>query len=467
MTNLFTKRSLSKHRRVGDREGPITLLTPPLKATLGLGLLIAISGGIWSTLARIPVNVRGTGVLLPVSTISPSLSGTSGKAIWMFNKPTQPWHQEALNFKERPDQVEDQDIVLLAEKILLASIKSQRKSQFDSIVSAAASFTDKLKQTYKGKKVPSNKLLMWVQSSAQLEQISSALDQVKRRTLPDTKEQEQNIKAKQKILTEELESRSSYLGQMQRLVQKGFVSKASMLQQRAQVDNIRSQLYSNENELIRLNKERDSAYQRLRDELAKLINKELIYSTKEVYISQVVPNNGDNVQEGSVVMKLSDDSLDNASLVPVFLSSKEMAQVWPGMSALVTPIGFKRSEVGGIRAIVVSMAKLPSDRSDVINRVGVETLANVIINTEPSPTLAVIELQRSTNDSVLHSGGYLWSSRGDLPYPPTPGDRLDVEITTRSVPPITLVLPELRRFFGFSPAENKSGGNANSSNQSR
>ena len=219
--------------------------------------------------------------------------------------------------------------------------------------------------------------------------------------------------------------------------------------------------------MIRLNKERDSAYQRLRDELAKLINKELIYSTKEVYISQVVPNNGDNVQEGSVVMKLSDDSLDNASLVPVFLSSKEMAQVWPGMSALVTPIGFKRSEVGGIRAIVVSMAKLPSDRSDVINRVGVETLANVIINTEPSPTLAVIELQRSTNDSVLHSGGYLWSSRGDLPYPPTPGDRLDVEITTRSVPPITLVLPELRRFFGFSPPENKSGGNANSSNQSR
>ena len=85
MNQLFNDRALKQRHRSGDKNGPVTLLTPPLQATLGLGALIALAGGLWATFARIPVSVQGSGVLLPVSTINASLSGTNGSAIYMFN----------------------------------------------------------------------------------------------------------------------------------------------------------------------------------------------------------------------------------------------------------------------------------------------------------------------------------------------------------------------------------------------
>ena len=75
MNQLFNDRALKQRHRSGDQNGPVTLLTPPLRATLGLGALIALAGGLWATFARIPVSVQGSGVLLPVSTINASLSG--------------------------------------------------------------------------------------------------------------------------------------------------------------------------------------------------------------------------------------------------------------------------------------------------------------------------------------------------------------------------------------------------------
>ena len=80
MTQLFNRRALQKRHRVGERTGPITLLTPPLRLTLLLGLAIAAGGGLWATLARIPITVQGTGVLLPVSTINSSQEEKMGKS---------------------------------------------------------------------------------------------------------------------------------------------------------------------------------------------------------------------------------------------------------------------------------------------------------------------------------------------------------------------------------------------------
>ena len=448
MTNPFNKRALEKRYQVGDRNPPITLLTPPLKVTLGMGLLIAIGGALWATLARIPLSVEGTGVLLPVSTINSSMSGTNGNAVWMFNQPKQQWHLSAKRFQNRPDQFNNLQMTELAKKILIAIDK--KKSMAEN--SSAENFTDKLKQTFHGEKVPAGRLMLWIQSSAQHEQLHSQLDQLKR-TLRDTLAQDNNINSKQSILRQELARRSSYLAQMQSLESKGYVTRASILQEQAQVDNLRSQIYSNKNELIKLSNQVDQSYQKLGNMLANLINQQMIFASDDVYLTQIIPNNGESVSKGQVVLQLSDDSLKRPTLVPVFLGSREMAQVFPGMDALATPEGYKRSEVGGIRGRVVSMAQVPSGIEDVSARVGLKSLAQVITKREPSPTLAVVALERTGKTSPLNSGGYRWSSRGDLPFPPTPGDRLSVQITTRHVAPIAMVLPSVRYFFGMSPPD--------------
>ena len=114
MTNLFNTRALQRRHRVGDRNGPITLLSPPLKATLALGVVIAIGGGLWATLARIPLTVEGVGVLLPVGSISTSVSRSNGVVVWMLDKPAAAWQQQAWRFQQSPGSFNDQSMAQLA-----------------------------------------------------------------------------------------------------------------------------------------------------------------------------------------------------------------------------------------------------------------------------------------------------------------------------------------------------------------
>ena len=461
MTRLFNERALKKRHQPGERNGPITLLSPPLRSTLAVGLLIAVGGGLWATLARIPVSVQGTGVLLPVSSINSSLSNSSGVAIWMFNQPAQPWHQLARRYRDQPDQLNNAQVVDLTRLILAAAGGTQNPPGTVS-GSSSAGFSDNLKRNFFGRQLQPGQLLVWVQSSSQKEKLVSSLDELTR-TLRDTQNKQRNIEQKQVILQQELFSRQSYLEKMGDLERRGFVSRSSILQEQADVDNIKSQILSNKNEIISIENDVARAYQLLRNELAALINKEMVFAPlRPVYLSQVVPNNGESVNEGQELLELSDDSLDEPVLVPLFLSSREMAQVFPGMEILATPTGYQRSEVGGIHGRVVSMAKLPSGLEDVQARVGVKSLAQVIMTREPAPTLAVLALERAGAQASLNSGGYRWSSSGPLPFPPTPGDRLDVEVTTRKVAPIALAIPILRQVFGFTPPSSPvdSGGNA-------
>jgi hypothetical protein len=182
-----------------------------------------------------------------------------------------------------------------------------------------------------------------------------------------------------------------------------------------------------------------------------VLQQQLIFAPREMFLDQVEVLSGQAVSRGQELLKLSDQSLGNSTLVPVFLGNNEMAQVRPGMQALATPAGYKRAEVGGIRARVVFKARLPGNLQTVTDRVGVQSLAQQILKQEPSPTLAILALERSTGVGAANSGGYRWSSRSALPFPPTPGERLDVEITTRRVRPIELVMPILKQFFGFAP----------------
>jgi hypothetical protein len=443
MTNLFNARALQRRHRVGERGGPITLLSPPLKLTLALGVVIAVAGGFWATLARIPLTVTGTGVLLPVGSIDNRVSQIDGEVHWMFDQPPADWHTEAWRFQARPDSFDDQAMASLARRILIASEASYPASQ-DHNAEVLLRFRDT--------RFPRGRLLLWVQSETQKASLASALDQLAR-TLRANAEQQRNITSQQTVLRREFTTRSGFLASMKKLEGKGFMSRASILEQQATVDGIASQIHSNDNQLIALDRDRDRAYQAVQTQLVSLLQQQLIFAPHDVYLDQVNAQNREAVSRGQQLLRLSDRALDNATLVPVFFGSHETAQVRPGMAALATPAGYKRAEVGGIRGRVVFKARLPGDLDSVTARTGVASVAQLIMAREPSPTLVVLALERARAGMGANSGGYRWTSRSDLPFAPIPGERLDVEITTREVRPIELVLPALRQVLGFTPPE--------------
>ena len=305
---------------------------------------------------------------------------------------------------------------------------------------------------YRGSRFEQGRLLIWVQSNTQKAGLSSALDQLER-TLRKGAIQRRNIEAQQRVLRSEHASQSSYLASMKTLVAGGFVSRTTILQQQSSIDSIASQILDNDNQLIQLAAQQDQAYQNLRSKLVSLIEQQLIFADKTVYLDQANALNGEGVRSGQGLLKLSDQPLDGTILVPVFLSNNESAKVSPGMLALATPAGYRRAEVGGIRARVVFKARLPGDIDTVTARIGVPSLAQQILNQEPSPTLVMLALEREQGPAVTNSGGYRWSSQSSLPFAPTPGERLDVQITTRLLAPISLVLPTLKNWLGLTPPE--------------
>ena len=56
--SIFSSEALRKRRIPGDLAGPITLLTPPLRATLAMGFVLVAAGVGWSAMARIPITVN-------------------------------------------------------------------------------------------------------------------------------------------------------------------------------------------------------------------------------------------------------------------------------------------------------------------------------------------------------------------------------------------------------------------------
>ena len=159
--------------------------------------------------------------------------------------------------------------------------------------------------------------MLWVQSSAELEKLSSAIDQLNR-TLRKSVEEMNNIVAKQEMLKNEYVSRSAYLESMKPLELKGFVSRSQILQEQATIDQLSSQMHGNDNELIRISSRKDQAYQKVRTQLAQLVNNQLIFAPRDVYLSTIVPNDGESVTRGEVLMELSENRLDEPTMIPVF-----------------------------------------------------------------------------------------------------------------------------------------------------
>ena len=450
MREIFEKRALLNRHQAGDKSTPIVVLSPPLRNTLGLGVILAVVGVVWSCLARVPIEVNGTGVLLPVGKINQVRAQVRGAARWMFAEQQYNWIPEVRKFQRQPDQLSDAAVLELSRRILRAYSTPQLAS---SLQSNAVISEDKL--------FPQGTLLIWLQSLQEQESLQAQVDTLVSVGLLN-RVQQKNLIQKQSILEKELTSRKNFLNSMLNLADQGFVSKPTLLENQATVDNLQSQIFSNRDSLVKLQTQLQQSFIKLRQSLAQMISNGFVFADHDLYIRQIIPNNGEGVSQGDPLLLLSRQSLSNPVRVPVFLSERESAQVNVGMSVLATPVGMRRSEVGGMVGRVVQMAELPSGEKELQARVGLRSLATVIQQREPSPTLAIVELKRSPEDRRGNRGGYVWNSEGDLPFAPKTADQLNVSITTRRVAPISLVIPRLRLLLGFTPPEARRQGDRKS-----
>ena len=449
MLSIFSQEALRKRRIPGDLAGPITLLTPPLRAAIAMGFMLVAAGVGWSVMARIPITVNAVGALLPVSTINTIPSRAEGKAIWTFNQEPRDWHQSAFAFSLSPEEFNPEQVVELAENLLKGSDFTTSGNGIDA-ENSSTQFVEK-KRSLLGTQILKGRLILWIQSNSIEQRLTVALMQW--RSLQDsTKKITDNLKTEIKTLKNELISRNQILARMRGIGTDVF-SADTLLDEQSNVDSLKAQILNIESQILALDQEKTNGYLDLKNTLSDVVDDELIFAEEPLYLYQVIPNNSEEVTSGEIVLKVSPNLVNSPSLVPVFVDNTDKGSVTAGMSALVTPVGFNRTEYGGIKGQVASIAPVPSTVDGIEARVGVESIARSIEARMVVPTLVILKLKKSNSQAVINSGGYQWSTSTDLPFKPREGSTINVEITTRYVSPISLVLPDVKKFFGFSPPD--------------
>lgn len=116
----------------------------------------------------------------------------------------------------------------------------------------------------------------------------------------------------------------------------------------------------------------------------------------------------------------------------------------PGMEVRISPTIAPREEYGMIVGKVVSVSPQPEGQAEIADRLGNPDLAKQMARNG-----APFEVRATLETTPGEAGGYAWTSQRGQEIPLSSGLLFTANVTVRRAPPITLVIPALRRWTGL------------------
>lgn len=186
-----------------------------------------------------------------------------------------------------------------------------------------------------------------------------------------------------------------------------------------------------------------AAQAKLNDTEAKLLQQSKIISPFSGQIIEVKAFIGDTIKEMSTIVDIVDDTQDTNVImyIPPFGEAKNIRS---GMSVQVSPDSHKKEDYGFIHGHVSAVSMFPATREGMIAFLDSPQLVDSL--SAKGPTLAVnVDL---ANDSTTQSK-FKWSSSAGSNAEISIGSTCTAQIKLRDRPPITLVMPWLKKAFGI------------------
>ena len=154
---------------------------------------------------------------------------------------------------------------------------------------------------------------------------------------------------------------------------------------------------------------------------------------------------GQVVGKGSPLARIQLEDANSSLDAISYFSLQEGKQIKPGMAVQVVPSPVKRERFGAIVGEVIQVSSLPSSREAIARLVGNDQLAELLTASGP-PIEVKIRLTQAPDNPT----GYAWtSSKGPQNLLMTSGMLTTSWVTLESRPPITFVMPILRKQFGL------------------
>ena len=419
----------------------------PWKLAFVAGGVSAVLLLLWSITAKIPIRVQGLGVLFPVGSASRFTTSSYGKVHLLFGeweKVNNTWFDSVAESIDRIKFLDGDDTKRLAE-ILTQNLNEETLSKRSGEVRRYQS----IGYPYK---VKGPAVLLYADAPEEKSELLNALG-----AFIATEDAFNKISERQVLLKTRLDRQKQQRGKLQQelveLSEIGFISKPDMLANLGVIDSLESQIAELDIEKRKLESQSKQALSVLKMSLSSFTTKTLVYSGEDTFVQQVSIGSGEYSPPNIPVILYSKNIDPYPSRMPVFFSARSVNQINNGNTGFATPLGWPRSQVGGIKLKVSDTSQLANVPEQVESRLGLTGFSKSIAMNFISPTMVIVDLERNKDPEI--ASPYKWTIKPTMSkYPEVRlGDEFDVELETRTEVPISFVLPFFNKLIGRTPPE--------------
>ncbi len=436
----------------GARPGAVELISAPLRLAIAIALLITGGGVAWTCLARIPVYVNGTAYMIRLGDIGGLAALTDGQIHYQFSASQlirRPLFERLYALIQTPKALSGEQATTLSRELLNTRPAGPRLD---------------VSRTYPGL-VPQGQLLAWIDSPLDRNNLESSLQSYDQANRDLSSQQAELTKLSKKInlklqlLKQQLKSETDYLNDINSLFKIHYASRANVLAQKSKVDDIKTNIISEQEELtanaqkaIEAQTTLQQALVNLQTQLNDYVARNFIFATSPLYIVDITTPQFGLARRLDNVLHISNQKLNYLPAhVPGFLSQSDANQVSRGMKVMLTPVGMDRAQFGGIVGTVRHVSTLPSNLDQIAERSGSLAIAQEVTSMIPDPVRVDLSLERNPRDREPNHGGFRWSSPGSPPFAIGVGGQLSLQVTTQRIRPISLLIPFVLKVSGASP----------------
>lgn len=481
---LFRSKALERLSSPEQLDRAVRIIRPQHWLPLGgLGVLVGV-GVIWSVVGRLPMTVKGQGILINPHHMIEVQSPISGqlKTLMVENGDCVVRHQilatiEPSDLKQQLQLQQERLAQLQQQAIADRDLREQRTDLEQAAIAAQQSrLQQRLQDTQSLTPVLQNQGLSAIarQRTSLLQQQQDAQEMtpaLEKRA--ETRQQLFQTGAinEDLLLDAELDARqirqtvASLEAQLEQLnlqeaeTQQRYVDNLSEISQlQAQLEELQTRRKRLEQENLEALQNRNREQQDVQHNIARLeqqiADSNRIESPQAGCILEITANTGQVVNPGTRLGTIqvaniddTEDTLDNIVIETsvFYFTISDGKQIQPGMVVFVTPSPVKRERFGSIIGEVVSVSPFPITREGAASVIGNPELASQLIGQDGSKLEVVAQLK---HDPSTFSG-YQWSSSDGPDVQLTLGTTATAHVSVEERAPITFLLPILREWSGL------------------
>ena len=427
----------------------LDILSVPWRVAGIASVVFAASLAVWASVTKVPIRVNGQGIFYSIGTTSSFVTSDYGRVYLFLNDKSRnrqsykslnnllPRIEEALSVNASVEQT------IITAEYMLQSLSLIETDQ--ELVTASQDISKKYPI-----EVNPYQLVVYAESSSKKSALKAAIGDRDALFLQYDEQQLKNALLKND-LAEQLNQRMQIQKNIDLLADKKIMSRMVSLNNREAIDQIKSELVSLDANLRAIKTELEKANSQIVTKFYDFVRSAFLFSNGSIYVQQASIPTMDYMTPGSLVISYSNQMYMNPSEIPVFFNAKDVSTLNKGDRGLISLPGYPKLTYGGINAVVLKKENLSIESKQAQTYLGLSGFSEFLEFNFVSPTLVVVKPLKEKDGSFSWTGG----SPGVIKPNINIGDKVDLEVITRTITPIEMIIPTFRNFLGLNPAPPK------------